>query len=65
MKGGRTMQELSVFEMQQVKGRELLALSGIMLYIGALAAIVAIIKMATAGRGKVKLPGISLEWKSS
>ena len=30
----------------------------------AAAAITAIIKMCTAGKGKVKLPGISLEWTS-
>ncbi len=59
------MRELSAYEMQQIKGRDPITLTGILLYVGVAAACVAIVKMATAGRGKVKLPGISLEWKNS
>ncbi len=59
------MQELDIFEMQQIKGREIVALTGILLYVGVAAAVVAIVKMATAGRGRVKLPGITLEWTGS
>ena len=58
------MRELSYNEMQQVFGREPVTLTGILLYVGAAAAITAIFKMCTAGKGKVKLPGISLEWTS-
>ena len=58
------MRELSRDEMQLVFGREPVTLTGILLYVGAAAAITAIIKMCTAGKGKVKLPGISLEWTS-
>ncbi|MBR3841432.1 MAG: hypothetical protein IKM20_09870 [Erysipelotrichales bacterium] len=58
------MREMSYNEMQLVFGREPVTLTGILLYVGAAAAITAIIKMCTAGKGKVKLPGISLEWTS-
>ena len=58
------MRELSSDEMRLVFGREPVTLTGILLYVGAAAAITAIIKMCTAGKGKVKLPGISLEWTS-
>ena len=58
------MRELTNNEMHLVYGREPVTLTGILLYVGAAAAITAIIKMCTAGKGKVKLPGITLEWSS-
>lgn len=58
------MYQLSEQEMHNITGKEAVTLTGILLYVGAAAAITAIIKMCTAGKGKVKLPGITLEWNS-
>lgn len=58
------MYKLSVAEMQEISGKEPITLTGVLLYVGAAAAVAAIYKMCTAGKGKVKLPGITLEWSS-
>lgn len=57
-----TMRILTMNEMRQVKGREPVTLTGIMLYVAVAAGISAIIKVLTSGKGRVKLPGISMEW---
>ena len=56
------MRQLSKEEMKEIVGREPITLSGALLYVAIAAGVTAIIKMLTSGRGRVKLPGIQLEW---
>lgn len=56
------MSQLTIVEMKEVIGREPITLTGALLYVAVAAGITAIIKMMTSGRGRVKLPGIQLEW---
>lgn len=56
------MRQLTTAEMRQIVGREPITLTGALLYVAVAAGITAIIKMMTSGRGRVKLPGIQLEW---
>lgn len=56
------MHEMTMDEMRNVKGRDPVTLTGIMLYVAVAAGVSAIIKVLTSGKGRVKLPGISMEW---
>ncbi|MBQ9988071.1 MAG: hypothetical protein IJP28_06815 [Erysipelotrichales bacterium] len=56
------MRELSLQEMSSIKGREAVTLTGVLLYVAVGAGVSAIIKVLTSGKGRVKIPGISMEW---
>lgn len=56
------MHVMTMEEMCLVKGKEPVTLTGVMLYVAVAAGISAIIKVLTSGKGRVKLPGISMEW---
>lgn len=56
------MRVLTTQEMLATKGKEMVTLSGIMLYVAVAAGVSAVIKVLTSGKGRVKLPGISMEW---
>ena len=49
-------------DLEQIKGKEPVTLSGLLLLLGIGAGIAAIVKMLTSGKGRVKLPGMSFEW---
>lgn len=56
------MKHLSQQEMSSIKGREAITLTGVLLYVAVGAGVSAIIKVLTSGKGRVKIPGISMEW---
>lgn len=56
------MQKMDTQEMIVTKGREPVTLTGVLLYVAVAAGVSAIIKVLTSGKGRVKIPGITMEW---
>lgn len=56
------MRHMTIDEMSLIQGKEPVTLTGALLYVAIAAGITAIIKILTSGQGRVRLPGIQMEW---
>lgn len=56
------MKPLCYEDMRMIAGQAGVTLTGALLYVAVAAGVSAIIKILTSGKGRVRLPGIQMEW---
>lgn len=56
------MRKLTNDESRNISGKEPVTLTGILLYVAVAAGVTAIFKVLLSGKGRVKIPGMSIEW---